>query len=115
MGPEMGKIVDQVTAPPVIVALVVVVVVVVVASLVKRAIPKKKRTPEKVLSERDRAQREYDDERKRLTKMPKNLWREVPREEIEAQRARVDALRERVAMLDDELVQVRAKGGGVQR
>lgn len=111
---DMQKIVDQ-WGTPVIIALVVLAVLVVLSALVKRAIPKKKRTPEKVLAERDRAQREYDDERKRLTKMPKNLWREVPREEIEAQRARVDALRERVAMLDDEMVQVRATGGGAQR
>lgn len=111
---DMQKIVDQ-WATPVIIALVVLAVVVVLASLVKRAIPKKKRTPEKVLAERDRAQREYDEERKRLTKMPKNIWREVPREEIETQRTRVDALRERVQMLDDELVQVRATSGGGRR
>lgn len=114
MEPEMQSIMDQ-WGTPVIIALVVLAVLVVLAALVKRAIPKKARTPERVLAERDRAQREYDEERKRLTKMPKNIWREVPRDEIETQRARVDALRERVAMLDDELVQVRATSGGERR
>lgn len=111
---DVQSIVDQ-WGTQVMTALVVLAVLVVLAALVKRAIPKRKRTPERVLAERDRAQREYDDERKRLTKMPRNIWREVSRDEIETQRTRVDALRERVQMLDDELVQVRAKSGGERR